>query len=381
MWVILLFSCQKPDPKDEPHYTPEDYALISEFLTLPETPFRYNIEVPEHLSYFELTPLPVDNDLATLGRVLFYDKSLSSTGKVSCATCHQQQFAFGDDAAFSLGVEDRISKRNTIALGSEVCYSVPYENAYNPRGTRFFWDNRAGTAKEQIHEAFSNPDVMNMSPEQMAAAIQAQPFYRPLFEEAYTSGIIINEATIMFSLQEFVNALVTTDSRFDRAWANTYNGGSQLTLFDPFPDFSVQENLGKAIYLTHCVDCHGETAANPHLKAASNGLDVQPVDPGVGGITLNEEDMGLFRVPSLRNIALTSPYMHDGRFDSLEDVIEHYSTGIESHDNLHPLLRDADDNPKRFYFTPAEKEALKAFFYTLTDEAFLTAEKYADPFK
>jgi cytochrome c peroxidase len=380
--VLLVFACKKSDLEDEPYYTPEDYALISEHLNLPETPHAYKTEALKHMRVFGFTPALTDDDVVTLGRVLFYDKSLSSSGEVSCGSCHHQEHAFGDNKAFSLGVNDRASKRNSIALGSVVNFTSYYDVSVNgPTATRFFWDNRAGTAMEQIREAMNNPDEMDMSTHQVTAAVLSKPYYAPLFQKAFGNSSVINEENIVISIRMYINALFTGKSRFDRAWDNSGNPSAQIAVLNPFPDFTDLENRGKSLYMINCAICHGQTAATPLLNGASNGLDVQPSDLGIGGVSGKTEDMGVFKIPMLRNIAQTAPYMHDGRFATLEEVVDHYSSGIQLHENLHPLLRDSRSNPKHFLFDPSEKEALVAFLNTLTDEEFLTAEKYSDPFK
>ncbi|MCC6410813.1 MAG: c-type cytochrome [Saprospiraceae bacterium] len=381
---LLVLSCKKSDDPwrtNFDHYTPEDYALISEYLNLPETPYSYNIEPVRHLAIFGIIPTQQDADMVTLGRVLFYDKSLSSTGTISCASCHHQEYAFGDNKSHSLGVNDRASKRNSMALGAVINFTPYYDVTTNgPNATRFFWDNRAGTAMEQIREAMNNPDEMDMNPHQITASVQAKPYYRPLFEKAFVGGAITEE-NIVTSIRSYVNALFSGNSRFDQAWINTDKVKLEPLGLNPFKDFTQQENHGKSLYMINCAVCHGPTAANPLVSSGSNGLDLQPVDLGIGGVNGLTKDMGVFKNPPLRNIAQTAPYMHDGRFATLEEVVDHYSSGIKAHENLHFLLREPDGNPKQMHFTQEEKEAIVAFLHTLTDQEFLTAVKYADPFK
>lgn len=137
------------------------------------------------------------------------------------------------------------------------------------------------------------------------------------------------------------------------------------------------------MYLQNCSSCHGNLETGKGVPGdiqANNGLAVNYVDQGAGSITEEVVDMGMFKIPALRNIALTAPYMHDGRFESLNEVIEHYSSGIQNHPNLHFRLKDQSGNARTFQFNEEEKEALIVFLHTLTDEEFITAEKYADPF-
>jgi cytochrome c peroxidase len=147
---------------------------------------------------------------------------------------------------------------------------------------------------------------------------------------------------------------------------------------DDFPNFTVQENRGKALFLSNCASCHlpGQDAHFSMIAPANNGLDadVKTADGGVGDITLDGRDMGRFKSPSLRNVERTAPYMHDGRFETLEKVIDHYSKEVKPHPNLNPQVR-------RLKFTDSEKAALIAFLMTLTDQKFLTEPKFSDPFQ
>jgi cytochrome c peroxidase len=156
--------------------------------------------------------------------------------------------------------------------------------------------------------------------------------------------------------------------------------------FVPFPNFTEQENRGKQLFMIgesglRCVVCHGgESFTSPGIR--NNGLDVTYADAGVGGVTGNANEVALFKAPSLRSILLRPPYMHDGRFATIEEVIDHYSTGIQAHPNLDMELRDFQTGlPKRFDLTEADKEALIAFMATLTDSALVTDPKFSDPFK
>jgi cytochrome c peroxidase len=117
------------------------------------------------------------------------------------------------------------------------------------------------------------------------------------------------------------------------------------------------------------------------LQFASNGLDLDPTDPGVGGISKNASEMGTFKVPALRNVALTAPYMHDGRFQTLEQVVDHYSSGIKEHNNLNPELKNVDGTPRKFNFSPAEKAALVTFLRSLSDEKMVADARFSSPFK
>ncbi len=379
----MLAACnQKPD-FEYYYYEPEDQALLAQYLNLPSKPDNYTVKLPKHLEAIGMFARPVERDKAILGRVLFYDKNLSKDGKVSCASCHRQEIAFSDDKPVSRGVFDRVGTRNSIPLGSVLNFAAYYgTDLFGPSGIPFFWDNRAGTASEQNLATMTNPVEMDMNHGDIVRAVQSQPYYRPLFRMAYGDERITVER-VSEAIANFVNAIGSYRSKFDREAERVFNLRPAVGVpFEnqDFPGFTAAENRGKALYLTHCASCHSSLQQRPGKIMANNGLDAGTTDPGVGGITKKTTDMGMFKVPLLRNIALTAPYMHDGRFATLEEVIDHYSTGIQPHPNLSSELR-VGSQPRRFNFTPQQKSDLIAFLHTLTDEELLRDEKFSNPFK
>ena len=182
----------------------------------------------------------------------------------------------------------------------------------------------------------------------------------------------------MSAVAEFVDGLGTFDSKFDRAAEKSTNG---LDMNVNFSDFTAAENRGKAIYLESCAGCHSSVFGRPVLNAANNGLDMQYEDEGIGGFTQLNSDRYTFKVPTLRNVAQSAPYMHDGRFASLEEVVDFYSDHVADHPKLHELLRDEVGQPKRLNLSNEDKAALVAFLETLTDIAYLQELRYSDPFK
>lgn len=389
--LLLLVACKKTDADlAVNYYSQEDYALLLQYLDLPETPHDFSLKSPSTFGQVQIKA--PDPDMATLGRVLFYDTQLSKDGKISCASCHKQEFAFGDNAPVSKGVFDRDGDRNSIALMSVPSFSNEYGTDLNgPGGKRFFWDNRAPTASDQSRNSMNNPKEMDMSMEEIVAAVQSQPYYEPLFKKAFGEPYV-NEDRILIAIAEFVNAIGSLNSRFDiAAEANRQKGIFDVMNF-PFSGFSNEENSGKSLYMLHCGSCHGfdqintpfiptTSGAGIMLTNASNGLDVVPADRGVGAVTGIAEDEGTFKIPSLRNIAHSAPYMHDGRFATLDEVIEHYNSGIQPHVNLHFKLREQDGSPKRLNLSAEDKKALIAFLKTLTDETVLADVRFSDPFK
>lgn len=381
--MLLAASCDKKSDFNYYYYTPEEFAALSKHVNLPELPDDYSVGFPQHLRNAGLFTRTPERDKAVLGRVLFYDKKLSKDGTVSCATCHKQELAFSDDKALSDGVYDRSTTRNSFALGSVANFSAYYGTDLNGiNAIRFFWDNRAETAADQSRSSMTNPDEMDMKMHEITATVQSQPYYAPLFKKAFGDATV-TEARVLEAVANFVNAMGSYRSKFDTEADKSQFTGSgfsgNVVFTNDFSGFTPAENRGKALYNTHCSSCHSGNQGRPVLQLANNGLDANPTDLGVGGITGKNSEMGTFKVPTLRNVALTAPYMHDGRFSTLEAVIDFYSTGIQSHPNLHADLKSGGQ-PKKMNFTEAQKSDLIAFLNTLTDNNLLTEKRFSDPF-
>ncbi len=323
---------------------------------------------------------PVADAGATLGRVLFYDRKISANSTVACASCHLQEFGLSDPRALSAGFAGGLTRRNSMSLANARFY----------RSGKFFWDERAETLEEQVLMPFQDPVAMGLTLEGVVGIVQAQPYYLALFQDAFGSPAI-DADRIAKALAQFVRSIVSTTSRYDAA------RGQVESPRETFPNFTAQENRGKAIFMTgggggrpRCVRCHQSEAfvgSAPRGRntvttgSTNNGLDaVSTDDLGVAETTMNSADTGKFKVPSLRNVAVTAPYMHDGRFATLDEVVEHYSTGIQNHPNLHPVLRQRGGSPERFAFSVGESADLVAFLRTMTDDALLSDEKFSDPF-
>jgi len=382
LFATLLFVSSCKEEFDYVHYTPEEYNLLSQHLNLPELPPKYTAQLPVHLSGMGLFAPEISIDEATLGRVLFYDKNLSSDKTISCASCHKQELGFADNKAISPGVESRAGQRNAIALSSVANFAAYYGTDLNGSGAiPFFWDNRANTASQQNLETMANPVEMNMQPHEIQAAVEAQAYYKPLFRKAFGDEDITAQR-ISQALASFVNAMGSYQSRFDAAAnvAFTSNSLFGIDYHQDFSNLSALENRGKALYMANCASCHSQNFGRPMKVYSNNGLDETTTDQGVGGITGFASQRGVFKVPTLRNIALTAPYMHDGRFKTLSEVIDHYSSGIKFHPNLGEELRQGNQAIK-MQFSQEDKEALLAFFNTLTDDVFLQDERFSDPHK
>lgn len=348
------------------YYTPAEYELLSQTLNLPSTPYSYSQFAFENNK---------QDAVATLGRVLFYDKNLSSDNSVSCGSCHKQQLGFADDKSFSKGVENRSTARNTLSLGAFRSFG---DYSSDPE-TNLFWDGRVKTLHDQMIQTIRNPNEMGLEMSDVVAKIKNLDYYKILAQKAFFNENL-SEELVLFALESFMTSINSQHSRFDVIGSNNPFGldGS------PWPGFNDQENLGKRIFVENCISCHNQglnsNISNTILRSANNGLELNYEDKGEGEHNPSPEALAIFKIPGLRNIALTAPYMHDGRFASLEQVVDFYSTGIQDHPNLNPLLKDANGHAKKFNFTGGEKDALIKFLNTLTDNTMTNEVKWSDPF-
>ncbi len=348
-------------------YTDQEYAVLSEKLNLPSTYYTYS----QFVGFPDSKPDNQANAMATLGRVLFYDTQLSSDNSVSCASCHKQELAFSDDIAFSHGVNGNVTDRNSLALGVFKSFSTYSEDP----GTQLFWDGRVTTLSEQMAQSLENPNEMGMKLEDLIPKLNNLEYYNILTKKAF--GTEQMESWMPFiAMEAFINSLTSTHAKIDIIQFPVNASNSQ----EPWSNFTEAENLGKNIFLNNCNLCHTAGLFEGTVDFASNGLDLTYADNGVGDITNRYEDYGVFKVPSLRNIEVTGPYMHDGRFSTLEEVIDFYSENIQSHPNLHPILQYPNGEPKKLEFTAEEKSALVSFLKTMTDQTILTEVKWSDPF-
>jgi cytochrome c peroxidase len=302
-----------------------------------------------------------------LGRVLFYDVELSANGTIACASCHRAEFGFSDDRVLSLGFEDGETGRHSMGLTNARFYAPG----------KFFWDQRAETLEDQVLMPFQDPVEMGMTLDTLVAAVKGRDFYPPLFEGAFGDDEVTPER-ISMALAQFVRSLVSYGSRYDEGRAEVASATVE------FPNFTEEENLGKQIFMNTpmgpngagCAVCHqGETMSAS--AAENNGLDGDSDDDsGYGGVTGAAADMGTFKVPSLRNIAVRVGFMHDGRFTTLREVVDHYGDSVQAHPNLGMPL-----NMHEMNLSEVERDALVAFLETLTDEQMLNDPKFADPFE
>ena len=315
---------------------------------------------------------PITDEGATLGRVLFYDRKLSANGTISCASCHLQEKGFSDPRRLSLGFEGEKTRRHAMSL---------VNSRYYRRG-RFFWDERAASLEEQVVQPFFDEIEMGMTEDTLIARIEGSSYYSELFLQAFGSDEV-NLDRIAKALAQFVRSIVSYRSKYDL-------GREQVSsATEEFPNFNSRENLGKRLFFQarsegfSCFECHAtEAFIGTPLGPQNNGLDASyTTDPGVFEAYTNRPDLrGSFKIPTLRNIALTAPYMHDGRFRSLMDVINHYDQGVQAHPQLSPFMKGADGRPFRLAMSQEEKQALVDFLHTLTDRELSSDPMYSDPF-
>lgn len=373
--IMLAASCKKNDNDGGTTPTPADPLAA---LNLPATPFNYASPV---LPPYYLAPniagtdnTPANNGVtdwgATLGRVIFYDKSLSLNNTVACASCHKQELSFTDNVALSVGFNGQHTGRNSMSLA----------NARYYQNGRFFWDQRANSLETQVLMPIQDSKEMGMVLPDVIGRLQSKAHYPTLFKNAFGDTSITTDR-VSKALAQFVRAMVSTNSKFDVGRSSITPPANPVNT--PYPNFTAEENLGKQLFfgpLTACATCHG-TEAFIAPGDRNNGIENPSVDLGVGGFTGNAVQNGNFKVPSLKNVELTAPYMHDGRFTTLEQVIEHYNSGVNAHPNLAPQLKNPDGSVKRLNLTATEKAALVAFLKTLTDRNITTDVKFSNPFR
>lgn len=364
---------------------------------LPGTLLDYSSDLPPTFDAvtvrrFDNTPgdNPVTDEGATLGRVLFYDLRLSRNGTKSCASCHPQATAFSDTDRLSEGFEGGRTGRNSMPL---------LNVAFYPRGS-MFWDERAASLEEQVLMPIQDEVEMGMTLPDLVERLEGTDYYPPLFEAAFGDPAITSDR-ISLALAQFVRSIVSYRSRWDQGVAQVED------VRDAFPNFTAQENRGKDIFFGQrpgmpngmCATCHlfqnpvsppppGTPPGAPTDNLAAffmsgpknNGL-FDGDDNGFGDVSGRPQDDGKFKSPSLRNIAQTAPYMHDGRFATLERVVQFYDREIEAHPNLDPVLRNPQNGqPVRLNLGPDGVRDLVAFLETLTDTTIADDERWSDPF-
>jgi cytochrome c peroxidase len=352
--AVIIAACGSV--RAEPSKSPALPSTTADYVKYAVTDLPTHFKTGQ-ISFFNNTPAsnPITNAGATLGRALFYDERLSHNNSTSCASCHQQETGFTDPAQFSEGFEGGLTGRHSMSLGNA---------AYYLNG-RFFWDERASTLEDQVLVPIQNSVEMGSDLSQLTTELAATAFYPTLFQNAFGTTAVTPDR-ISKALAQFVRSMVSYNSKFDEAIEAGTPGSPD------FSAFTAQELLGRDLFhgSGSCSQCH-TTAAQVGDAPRNIGLDAANVDPGVSN--------GRFKTPSLRNVEVRGRFMHDGRFTSLEEVIDFYSTDIQFSASLDARLKDGNQ-ARQFNFTQSEKDALVAFLKTLTDDELLTSDLFSDPF-
>ena len=347
--IFALFSCRK----EKVGFKPTPYSLIK----------------PTH---FPNMVIPEDNPLTKegveLGRFLFYEKRLSGDNTMSCATCHMPQNGFSDANQFSVGIDGIAGTRQSMAL-----VNLGWENF-------FFWDGRSSSLEEQILEPVPNPIEMHQSWKDAVSKLNADVKYRNRFFRAFNEEGI-DSVKVSKAIAQFLRTLVSGESKYDVMYkyenSMTLNSNEQAILGTIDPEEWAGYDLFKSLNGADCFHCHNGPLMQVK-KFSNNGLMPNSInDLGRAHVTNNPEDNYKFKVPTLRNIALTAPYMHDGRFATLDEVIEHYSSGIHMSPTIDPLIEFGSQGGVQL--DAQEKYLLKKFLLTLTDNNFINNPNFKDP--
>ena len=365
--IYFLYSCKKIEGCTDPdavNYnskaTKDDNSCI---YFQGGTP--YELKIPVLFSQYLIPPhIPKNNPTTIegvqLGRKLFYDPILSGNNTQSCASCHNQTSGFSDNGnQFSTGIDGFQGSRNSMPI---------FNLAWNS-DTNFFWDGRSKGLEEQVLSPVINPIEMHDKWPNVANKLQNSNDYPLLFYKAFGT-VIIDSILVSKAISQFERTLISGNSKLDKRLRN------EVVL-------SPEEESGYDLFKTEdgadCFHCHGDPY-NPlwtDNKFHNNGLDAVFADNGLGDITGNPADNGKFRTPSLRNLIFTAPYMHDGRFATLDEVITFYSTGLQHSSTIDPNMKKVAQGGVQL--TPLEMNHLKAFLLTLTDSSFITNTEFSQP--
>ena len=341
IYFTLILSCSSERLESETNYTP-----IPVNLNIPDV-FQDRILPPVIPTHNPLTEEGIE-----LGKKLFFDKKLSVNGSQSCADCHKPSNSFTDARQYSIGVDNIQGTRNSMPL---------FNLAWN-YDDRFFWDGRELSLERQVFDPITNPVEMHNTIANLVQELQIDSEYPEMFLKAFGTEII-DSVQIGKAIAQYERTIISANSKFDKYLL----GETTLTM---------QEEEGFNIFMDEdrgdCFHCHGNEN-NPlwtDNKFHNNGLDNNFSDLGLGAVTGNPNDNGKFKTPSLRNLAFTAPYMHDGRFSTIDEVINHYSEGLQDSHTVDPLMKMVLQGGVQLSFE--EKENLKAFLLTLSDYDFIS---------
>lgn len=367
---------QAPTPASSPTPTPTPTPAPTavQVATTLNLAALANYAAPTLPAYYDNTVAALDNTpannavtdrVATLGRVLFYDKQLSVNNTIACASCHQQAFGFSDPRQFSTGFSGTaFTSAHSMRLGN-VRYYAPGS---------MFWDKRTASVELQASQPIINAVEMGWTTsaggiDALVARLNAIAYYQELFTFAFGTATV-TEARIQQALAQFERAMISANSKFDIGYALVFNPGApNRGLNTDFPNFTAQENRGKTIFMTGaggCSACHQAPTFALAANSRSNGLDAG--------------ETRIFKSPSLKSVGLGGPYMHDGRFSTIEQVVEFYDNGIQDGPALDNRLQQGGV-PRRLNLSAADKAALAAFLRTLDDTSLTTDARFTNPFR
>lgn len=333
--AVLLSSCKKEE-------TPNNNGGTGGGTFRP-------FAVPSHFPppHYDMSNNPVTKAGFELGRKIFFDGRMSSDGTVSCGSCHDPAHAFGDhNMPVSAGVDGRLGDRNSPSIANM---------AWN---SSFMWDGGINHIEVQPVAAITNPVEMNETMTNVLNKMRNDATYRRMYLDAFGSEEITDKRMLL-ALAQFMSMLVSADSKYDRVKL-----GKET--------FTEAENRGYQLFQANCASCHAEPLFTD-FSFRNNGLDLNYTDAGRFLITQKEDDRAKFKVPSLRNVTMTYPYMHNGSIRSLRNVLDHYSDGIQPHKNLDPLLKGG------IKLSEQDKRDIIVFLNTLSDNTFIADPLLADP--
>lgn len=369
--ILALAACgrestQPSTPAGVAAATSIDFAHVANYAA-PPLPAYFD----ETVAALDNSPAfnPIDDRVATLGRVLFHDLRLSTNNRASCAACHQQRFGFTDPMRFSNGIS---------TAGTTDFHAMRLGNLRYWQAGTMFWDRRVANAEAQASHPLHSLVEMGWGGsaggiEALSRKMAATAYYPDLFAWAFGSTTI-TEPRIQQALAQFVRAMVSHASRWDTGYARVFSPTAPRRALDvDLPDFTPQENRGRHLFMTDvgkrgagCASCHLPPTFALAADARSNGLDAG--------------ETRLFKAPALRSVGLTGPYMHDGRFATLAEVVDFYASGVRDGPALDPRLRQGRE-PRRLALSAADRAALVAFLMTLDDPVLSTDPRFGDPFR
>lgn len=357
--IFFILSCKKD-------FVIEEVKTIQQDTNPDATP--YQIAIPPFFAPMDIPESnPMTEELIDLGRHLFWDVRLSGDNTIACANCHLPQFSFSDPNQFSIGINGSVGTRQAMSL-----INLGWSNV-------FFWDGRSLSLEDQVTIPIEDHIEMGENWNDLVVELQNTNIYPELFAQAFATNEVTKERSSK-ALAAFMRILISANTKFDQEKLGLY-------------EYTDAEARGKDLFLKEggdpdngqggqwgadCFHCHGfGSGLFTDNLFHNNGLDSEFTDLGLGAITGNPLDDAKFKTPTLRNVELTAPYMHDGRFNTLEEVIDHYDSGGHPSSTIDPFMKYTDGG---LQLSDLDKSDLIAFLKCLTDEEFTTNEAFSNPF-